>query len=113
MTNGAERAAFLPGTVSAVAPVSGIKGRANASRRPGFVIGRFQHYALVAIAMLALVTGALARSEGDRALADLLFTIGTIPVAAGLAVSIVRDFLAGRLGVDAIALLSMASALAQ
>jgi hypothetical protein len=32
-------------------------------------------------------------------------------VVAGLAVSIIRDFLAGRLGVDAIALVSMNAAL--
>jgi cation transport ATPase len=35
-----------------------------------------------------------------------------VPVITGLAVSIVRDLAAGRLGVDAIALLSMSAALA-
>jgi heavy metal translocating P-type ATPase len=44
-------------------------------------------------------------------LADLAWTLGTAPVIVGLAISIVRDFLAGRLGVDAIALLSMSAAL--
>ena len=38
--------------------------------------------------------------------------LGTAPVIGGLAASIVRDFLAGRLGVDAIALVSMSAALA-
>src|SRR6185369_17923300 len=36
----------------------------------------------------------------------------TLPVIAGLGVSMVRDLLAGRLGVDAIALISMSAALA-
>ena len=40
-------------------------------------------------------------------IANLGFTFATIPVVAGLAVSIVRDLLVGRLGVDAIALVSM------
>jgi cation transport ATPase len=109
VTYGAEGAAFLPGTVSAAAPVPGVKGRVNTGRRPGFVIGRLQHRHNGDVSVF---TGALARIEGDRAFADVLFTIGTIPVAIGLAVSIVRDFLAGRLGVDAIALVSMTSALA-
>jgi heavy metal translocating P-type ATPase len=38
--------------------------------------------------------------------------LATAPVVAGLAVSIVRDFLAGRFGVDAVALVSMSAALA-
>ena len=50
----------------------------------------------------------LSRSD----LADLFWTLATAPVVAGLAVSIVRDFLAGRFGVDAIALVSMSAALA-
>jgi hypothetical protein len=34
-----------------------------------------------------------------------------VPIAAGLVVSIIRDVLVGRLGVDAIALLAMVGAL--
>ena len=49
---------------------------------------------------------------GDAAVARLCWTLATAPVIVGLAFSIVRDFLAGRLGVDAIALLSMTAALA-
>ena len=49
---------------------------------------------------------------GRPGLADLCWTLATAPVVAGLAVSIVRDFLAGRFGVDAIALVSMSAALA-
>ncbi len=37
---------------------------------------------------------------------------GTVPVAAALAISILRDILAGRMGIDAVAFLSMAAALA-
>ena len=53
-----------------------------------------------------------ARAAGRGELADLAWTLATAPVIAGLAVAIVRDFLAGRLGVDAIALVSMSGALA-
>ncbi len=49
---------------------------------------------------------------GDPTLADRLWAAGAIPVIVGLVASIVRDLLAGRLGVDAVALLSMTGALA-
>ena len=52
------------------------------------------------------------RWPAGRTLADLCWTLATVPVIAGLAVSIVRDLLAGRFGVDAIALVSMSAALA-
>ncbi len=38
--------------------------------------------------------------------------MGTVPVAASLVLSIIRDLRAGRMGVDAVALLSMLGALA-
>jgi heavy metal translocating P-type ATPase len=66
---------------------------------------------LVAIAVAGLTAGIAAVAVGRPELANLLWTLGTAPVIAGLAVSIVRDLLAGRLGVDAIALLSMSAAL--
>jgi heavy metal translocating P-type ATPase len=68
--------------------------------------------ALVAIAIVGLAAGIVAHVAGRPGLADLCWTLATAPVVAGLAVSIVRDFLAGRLGVDAIALVSMSAALA-
>jgi heavy metal translocating P-type ATPase len=68
--------------------------------------------ALVVIAIVGLAAGIIARLAGRPGLADLCWTLATAPVVAGLAVSIVRDFLAGRLGVDAIALVSMSAALA-
>jgi hypothetical protein len=67
---------------------------------------------LIAIAVLGLTTGLAARVAGQRDLANLLWSAATVPVAIGLLVSMVRDLVAGRLGVDAIALLAMAGALA-
>jgi heavy metal translocating P-type ATPase len=73
---------------------------------------RVLRWALVSIAVVGLAAGIAAHAAGRSDLADLAWTLATAPVVAGLAVSIVRDFLAGRLGVDAIALVSMSAALA-
>ncbi len=73
---------------------------------------RVLRWTLVAIAIAGLTAGILARAVGRPDLADLSWELGTAPVIGGLAASIVRDFLGGRLGVDAIALLSMSAALA-
>jgi heavy metal translocating P-type ATPase len=73
---------------------------------------RVLRWALVSIAVAGLAAGILANVAGRSDLAALSWTLGTAPVVAGLAISIVRDFLGGRLGVDAIALVSMSAALA-
>ncbi len=73
---------------------------------------RVLRWALVTIAVAGLASGIAARSAGRPDLADFCWTLATAPVVAGLAISIVRDFLAGRFGVDAIALVSMSAALA-
>lgn len=73
---------------------------------------RVLRWTLVVIAIAGLTAGILARAAGRPDLADLAWGFGTAPVIVGLAVSIVRDILSGRLGVDAIALLSMSAALA-
>src|SRR5665647_1227122 len=73
---------------------------------------RVLRWSLVSIASAGLAAGILAYMVGRPYLADLCWTLATVPVVAGLAVSIVRDFMAGRLGVDAIALVSMSAALA-
>lgn len=73
---------------------------------------RVLRWTLVAIAIAGLAAGIIARAAGRLDLADLAWALGTAPVIGGLAVSIVRDLLGGRLGVDAIALLSMSAALA-
>jgi hypothetical protein len=68
--------------------------------------------ALIVIALAALLAGGAAWAAGDSRLANWLWAAGAIPVIVGLVVSISRDLLAGRLGVDAVALLSMIGALA-
>jgi len=73
---------------------------------------RILRWALVAIAIAGLAAGIFAHFAGRPALADVCWTLATAPVIAGLAVSMLRDILAGRFGVDAIALLSMSAALA-
>ena len=73
---------------------------------------RVLRWALVSIAVVGLAAGILAYAAGQLDLADLSWTLATAPVVAGLAISIARDLLAGRFGVDAIALVSMSAALA-
>ena len=73
---------------------------------------RVLRWALVSIAVAGLAAGIFAHAADRSDLADLFWTLATAPVVAGLAVSIVRDLLAGRFGVDAIALVSMSAALA-
>src|SRR5450755_4655638 len=66
---------------------------------------------LIVVALAALAAGLAAWGLGRAVEASWIWAFGTIPVAAGLAVSMTRDFLAGRVGVDAIALVSMSAAL--
>ena len=73
---------------------------------------RVLRWALVSIAVVGLAAGIFAYAADRQDLADLCWTLATAPVVAGLAVSIARDLLAGRFGVDAIALVSMSAALA-
>jgi heavy metal translocating P-type ATPase len=73
---------------------------------------RILRRALIVVAVLGLTSGLAARVADHRDLANLLWMAATVPVAAALLVAIVRDLTAGRLGVDAIALLAMAGALA-
>jgi heavy metal translocating P-type ATPase len=66
---------------------------------------------LIAIAIAALAGGLVLWGVGRADAASRVWAAGTIPVVAGLLVSMVRDFLAGRVGVDAIAFVSMTAAL--
>jgi len=74
-------------------------------------IDRAVSWALLSIAIVGLIAGLGAQSLGETGTANLFWTLATVPVIVGLAVSMVRDLLAGRLGIDAIALLSMSAAL--
>ena len=59
--------------------------------------------ALLAIALTGLVLGTIAWFAGRDVLAGRIWAAGTVPVVVGLAVSMVRDFMAGRMGVDTVA----------
>lgn len=72
---------------------------------------RLLRRALIAIAFGGLVIGLALWFAGWTGPARWIWGAGTAPVAAGLLVSMIRAFLAGRIGVDAIALVSMTAAL--
>jgi heavy metal translocating P-type ATPase len=76
------------------------------------LLERALRWTLVSVAILGLSAGGLAYLDRRSDLADVCFTLATVPVIAGLAVSMLRDLMAGRLGVDAIALVSMSAAIA-
>ncbi|HZR75714.1 heavy metal translocating P-type ATPase [Bradyrhizobium sp.] len=72
---------------------------------------RFLRRALIAVAIVGLLFGFVAWLANRRDVAECCWIGGTIPVVIVLLVSIVRDFAAGRMGVDSIALVSMAGAI--
>lgn len=67
--------------------------------------------ALIAIALTGLVLGLAAWASGQFDVANWCWAAGTIPVVVGLLVSMIRDLLAGRMGVDSVAFVSMSAAL--
>jgi heavy metal translocating P-type ATPase len=69
------------------------------------------HLGLFAIALAGAVAGLLAGHYDGALSANLIWSAATVPVAAGLAVSILRDMLIGRFGVDAIALVAMVASI--
>ena len=73
---------------------------------------RFARRSLILVTLLGLALGATAILIGRYELADWIWAAATVPVVIALAISIVRDLIAGRMGVDAIALLAMSGALA-
>ncbi len=73
---------------------------------------RLLRRALLAVALGGAMLGGLAWLSGRLSVASWLWTLGTVPVVIGLAVSMTRDLLAGRMGVDAVAFVAMAAALA-
>ena len=68
--------------------------------------------ALILTTLLGLMAGALAFLLGRPQLANGVWTAAVVPVVIALAVSIVSALMAGRMGVDAIALLAMGGAIA-
>jgi cation transport ATPase len=72
---------------------------------------RALRWSLLIVAIVGLATGILAQVADQPRVAQVAWTLATIPVLFGLAASIVHDLLCGRVGVDAVALLSMATAL--
>jgi heavy metal translocating P-type ATPase len=72
---------------------------------------RIARRALIAIALAGLIFGALAWANGNADLANWCWAASTVPVVIVLLFSMLRDFLAGRFGVDSIAFVSMAAAL--
>jgi heavy metal translocating P-type ATPase len=79
---------------------------------PAFLTRRFFQRALIAVALGALALGLVAWGLGRDDVARWMWAAGTVPVVLALLVSMVRDLVAGRLGVDAVALVSMSGALA-
>ena len=71
---------------------------------------RFLRRALIAVALWNSILESVARIEGRNDLADWCWVAGTVPVIIALSISIVRDLLAGRMGVDSVALFSMSGA---
>ena len=67
--------------------------------------------ALALIALLGLIVGFTAWFLGRSDWSNWSWAIGTGAVVVGLLVSMIRDFAAGRIGVDAVAFVSMSGAL--
>lgn len=73
---------------------------------------RIARRVLIITALLGLAFGTAAFLLGYPVLAHRIWAAATVPVVIALAVSIIRALLQGRMGVDAIAFLSMTAALA-
>ena len=65
---------------------------------------------LILVALAGLSGGVAAQLAGRPRLAAAMWTAGTLPIIASLAASCLKELRAGRSGVDAIALVSMATA---
>lgn len=72
---------------------------------------RFIRRALFACAAIGLCLGSVLWLYGHSGGAARVWIAATLPVIAGLAYSMVRDIMAGKLGVDAVAFLSMSGSL--
>ncbi len=72
---------------------------------------RMSHRALIVIALGGLALGSAAALGGRSELARWIWGAGTAPVVLSLLVSMIRAFVAGRMGIDAVAFVSMTAAL--
>lgn len=70
------------------------------------------HLSLLAVAFAGAVAGFAASHLDWPVSANLIWSAATIPVALALAISMLRDLLIGRVGVDAIALVAMVTSIA-
>lgn len=70
------------------------------------------HLTLLAIAFVGTIAGLVASYLDWAVSGNLIWSAATIPIAAALAISILRDLLIGRVGVDAIALVAMVASIA-
>src|ERR1700757_788263 len=77
----------------------------------GLLTERMFRRALIAIAIGGLAFGVVAWANGRSDVANWCWGAGTFPVLLGLLISMIRDFLAGRIGVDSVAFVSMSGAL--
>src|SRR5208337_1191779 len=100
------------GGQSAMADLVSSPARVAGSRGGPALSERLLRRALFFIAVAGLLLGLLAWGLGRSDLADWCWAGSTAPVVVGLLVSMIQDFLAGRLGVDAVAFVSMSGALA-
>jgi heavy metal translocating P-type ATPase len=73
---------------------------------------RRQHSVVALAALSGVVAGLVSWAFGERALADSFWSVTTALLLVPLTVSVIRSVLHGDVGVDAIALVSMAGALA-
>jgi heavy metal translocating P-type ATPase len=95
-----------------VADKPNLPARIAGSSKAEVLSERLLRRGLFAIAVGGLLLGLLAWGLGRSDLADWFWALGTAPVVAGLLVSMIRDLMAGRMGVDAVAFVSMSGALA-
>ncbi len=73
---------------------------------------RLLRRSLIVFALAALAVGLAASFSGKPSIANWAWITGTAPVVCVLGLSMVRDLSAGRMGVDAVAFVSMTAALA-
>ena len=95
-----------------MAGLSNLPGRTASLHEATWLNERLIYGALFFIAVAGLLLGLLAWAAGRSDLADWCWAGGTAPVVIGLLASMIRDFLTGRVGVDAVAFVSMSGALA-